>query len=234
MNEVAILLYGLFVGARHALEPDHLAAVSTMASHGRSLRDTSRITIAWGLGHTSLIAVIGVAFIALNLQLPAWLQASGEGLVGLMMVLMGAHVLWRMRLTKFHIHRHAHDGHPGDTPHSHFHVHQRDTGHRHSGDVAWMRRPWAAYLTGSVHGLAGSGAAIALAVAAAPSAKVALLYLLVFGVGSVAGMALLGVLAMWPLVMLSSRAVWARQAVQGLAGSASVFLGAMLLLESWG
>lgn len=239
-SQILFLLYGLLLGARHALEPDHLAAVSTMAAHGRSRRQILTLATAWGAGHATLIAVIGTLLIVLPWQAPAWLETRAEALVGLLMVAMGCYVLWNLRRGALHAHRHRH---AGKTEHVHFHLHDdasaiRKPGHYqdshgHPSQPSWMSHPLAAYLVGSVHGLAGSGAAIALAVAAAPSTQSAVFYLLLFAFGSVAGMAAAGLLALWPIVLLSSKSLRSQRMIQRLAGSASLAIGLVLIYGSF-
>ncbi|MEX2540655.1 MAG: hypothetical protein WD314_02570 [Trueperaceae bacterium] len=229
MTEAELLLfliYGVILGARHAVEPDHLAAVSTMAAHGRSRREIIRLAGAWGAGHATLIAIVGTLLILLPWQPPEWFEHRAEALVGLLMVAMGCYVLWNIRRSTLHLHSHRHDGRP---EHAHFHLHQHGADHRHPPAPSWLRRPLAAYLVGTVHGLAGSGAAIALAVAAASSREVAVLYLVLFALGSIAGMAATAALALWPIVFLSARFSGARQLVQKIAGGTSLAIGLLLI-----
>jgi hypothetical protein len=229
-GQILFIFYGLLFGARHALEPDHLAAVSTMAAHGRSRREVLRVAAAWGAGHTVLIAAIGVGLILLPWLPPPWLDAWGEGLVGLLMVAMGCYVLWNVRSGSIHIHTHKHQNET--TQHTHFHLHRSHAGHSsHPAEPRWMRSTLAAFLLGSVHGLAGSGAAIALAVAAAPSTALAVLYLILLGLGSIVGMAAAGVLALWPIVQFSTQSLAAQRLVQTVTGGASLVIGSILL---WG
>jgi ABC-type nickel/cobalt efflux system permease component RcnA len=233
MTELAQLLflfYGVVLGAKHALEPDHLAAVSTMAAHGRSKGEIVRLSSAWGAGHASLVAAIGTLLILLPWEAPAWLESRAEAIVGLMMVAMGCYVLWNIRRGELHVHRHGHDGKPD---HSHFHLHRSHNGHDHPGEPWWMSRPSTAFMVGSVHGLAGSGAAIALAVAAAPSTASAVLYLLLFALGSIAGMAAMGLLALWPIVLVSSRSLRSQRLIQTLAGGISVVIGLQLIYATF-
>lgn len=220
------LIYGLMLGARHAVEPDHLAAVSTMAAHGRSRREIISLASAWGAGHATLITVVGTLLILLPWQPPGWFESRAEALVGLVMVIMGCYVLWNMRRNKLHVHRHRHED---SLEHAHFHLHRHGPDHGHPTEPSWLRRPLAAYLMGTIHGLAGSGAAIALAVAAAPSTQSAVFYLLLFALGSVAGMAATAAVALWPVVLLSSRFSGAQKLVQRIAGSASLGLGLFLI-----
>jgi sulfite exporter TauE/SafE len=233
MTELAQLLflfYGVLLGAKHALEPDHLAAVSTMAAHGRSRLEIVRLSSAWGAGHASLVAAIGTLLILLPWQAPAWLETRAEAAVGLMMVAMGCYVLWHIRRGELHVHRHSHHGKP---EHVHFHLHRKHDGHEHPSEPWWMSRPSTAFLVGSVHGLAGSGAAIALAIAAAPSTASAVLYLLLFALGSIAGMAAMGALALWPIVLVSSRSLRSQRLIQTLAGGISVVIGLQLIYQTF-
>lgn len=225
-GQLLFLIYGLILGARHALEPDHLAAVSTMAAHGRSGREIIRLASAWGAGHATLIAAVGTLLIMLPWQPPEWFEHRAEALVGLLMVAIGCYVLWSVRRSKLHLHTHRHDNRP---EHAHFHLHQHGADHSHPPAPSWLRRPLTAYLVGTIHGLAGSGAAIALAVAAASSSQAAVSYLLLFALGSVAGMAVTAALALWPLVMLSARFSGAQQLVQKIAGGSSLAVGLLLI-----
>lgn len=221
-----VAVYGTLLGARHALEPDHLAAVSTMAAHGRSRADVLRVSAAWGAGHASLIAITGMLITLLGWEMPQNLAGRADTLVGLALVVVGAWTLNGLRRDRLHVHPHVHGMQP---PHVHFHVHPHGTEHNvHPRPPDWLRRPTTAYVVGTLHGLAGSGAAVAFAVLVAPSRTVAVVYLLSFGLGSLLGMVAVGVFAFWPIIRVSSRAFRARQLVKGLAGMTSVIIGLLL------
>lgn len=223
---ILVAVYGTVLGARHALEPDHLAAVSTMAAHGRSRADVLRVSAAWGAGHASLIAIAGILITWFGWEIPRNLAGRADTLVGLALILVGAWTLAGVRRDRIHLHPHIHGGHP---PHAHFHVHPHGRGHDvHPHPPEWLRRPATAYAVGTLHGMAGSGAAVALAVLVAPSRTAAVVYLLSFGLGSLLGMAAVGAFALWPIIRVSSRAVRARQLVKGLAGMTSVIVGLLL------
>ncbi len=224
---ILIALYGALLGARHALEPDHLAAVSTMAAHGSSRTDVLRVSAAWGAGHASLIILAGILLTSLGLQIPAYLAGRTDTLVGLALIVVGAWTLAGVRRDRIHVHPHAHGTQPA---HMHFHVHPHETGHdAHPQPPAWLRRPLTAYAIGTLHGVAGSGAAATLAVLVAPSRGTAVVYLLSFGLGSLVGMVAVGAFAMWPIIRISSRGPRARQLVQGLAGMTSIIVGLLLV-----
>jgi ABC-type nickel/cobalt efflux system permease component RcnA len=186
---------GIVLGMRHALEPDHLAAVSTLVSEERSPRAGAKLGALWGIGHTAALLAVGLALALLRAQMPERLAEVFEFGVALMLVGLGSRAILRAVRDpstgpeRHHAHgksAHAHGG-PAD------HVHL----------LRWTlaRRP---LLVGIVHGLAGSGALTALALAEMPSASLRVLYMTMFGAGSVLGMAALSGLAGWPLARIGA------------------------------
>ncbi|MEJ7731542.1 MAG: hypothetical protein WKG00_20305 [Polyangiaceae bacterium] len=175
-------LLGLVVGAKHAFEPDHLAAVCTVVTDPRGARRGHEIGAAWGAGHTAALVVVGAVALALRTELPAWLSSAFELGVAAMLLVLGLRgVVLAARLGKqgsVFTHRH------GETEHTH----AGPADHIHAAHLTLARRP---FLIGMVHGLAGSGALTALAVAASPTVGGGVAYILLFGLGSVAGMALI-------------------------------------------
>jgi high-affinity nickel-transport protein len=209
---VAIILLGFVLGMRHATDPDHVIAVTTIVSRQRSVRSAALIGAFWGLGHTLTILAVGAGIIVFNLAIPPRLGLTMELAVGVMLVLLGilnlAGVTARLteRFTPMvgggHSHPHAH----GDYIHNHVHGHEPGH-HGHAEDatpvakldrrfdnagrgvgVYHMLRP---LLIGIVHGLAGSAAVALLVLAAIRNSTWAVAYLLVFGVGTIAGMMLI-------------------------------------------
>lgn len=175
----AAISLGLVVGARHAFEPDHLAAVSTLVGGSRTSRSAVSLGLLWGLGHTIALLVVGIALIALDGVMPERLGTAFELAVAAMLVLLGARAIVAGLRNS--------DGRA--TPHRHGHVEHAHGGagdHIHVGSRAIAWRP---LTIGLVHGLAGSGALTALAFAELPSTGTRVLYMVMFGVGSIAGMA---------------------------------------------
>src|SRR2546421_2600836 len=162
---LTMLGLGLVLGLRHALEPDHVAAVSTIVSESKSLRRSSLIGTFWGLGHTVALLLVGIFVIALKFQISPRLALWMEFIVALMLILLGSRALLKsLRDYKVHVHRHTHDG----TEHIHVHLHrpgEHRHGHRHLIKVG--ARP---FFIGLVHGMAGSGALTILVLATIPSA----------------------------------------------------------------
>jgi ABC-type nickel/cobalt efflux system permease component RcnA len=220
---LAILGLGFVLGLRHALDVDHLAAVSTLVSQRGGILRSSLIGAVWGLGHTAALLAAGVAVIALHAEIsPAVAQALELG-VAIMLVGLGLNLLWTLwRGGTIHLHVHEHGGHHHVHPHRHAAGESPDHAQHHPIAV---RRP---FLVGLVHGLAGSAALMLAVLATIPSPTVALAYILVFGIGSVGGMMIMSTVLGLPLALARERFVRAELALRALAGLGSVAIGLVL------
>lgn len=182
IGTTAAITLGLVVGARHAFEPDHLAAVSTLVGDARrrtSVRGAIGLGLLWGLGHTIALLAVGIVLVMVDGVMPAHLGAALELVVAAMLVLLGVRAIIAGL-------RNA-DGHTGAHRHGAFeHSHGGAGDHVHVGNRAIAWRP---LTIGLVHGLAGSGALTALAFAELPSTGTRIVYMFMFGAGSIAGMA---------------------------------------------
>ncbi len=205
---VAIILLGFFLGMRHATDADHVIAVTTIVSRQRTLGHAAFIGALWGLGHTLTIFVVGAAIILFSLVIPPRLGLSMELSVGLMLILLGVMNLagvMRWITETFtpaqngtHSHPHSH----GDYVHTHPHGHGPGA-HGHAEDETpqgWLDRAFGQLgiyqalrpvIVGIVHGLAGSAAIALLVLTTIPAPLWAIVYLVVFGVGTIAGMMLI-------------------------------------------
>lgn len=185
---VAVLAIGGLLGLRHAFEPDHLAAVSTLATRpdgsggGRRLWAAARLGLIWGLGHTVTVGAVALLVIVLGVRLPRGLWPAAELVVAALLVMLGGLVIWRYVRGRWHMHLHTH---PTAAPHFHLHSHTADPSHSHAHAAVDARRSLG---FGVAHGLAGSGAIAALLVAAVPDAPSRLAYFAAFGAGTIAGM----------------------------------------------
>jgi ABC-type nickel/cobalt efflux system permease component RcnA len=224
---VAVATLGLVLGLRHAFDPDHLAAVSTLATrHGR-LRDGARLGLAWGLGHAAMVAAVALAVGAAGLRLPAAFSAAAELIVALLLILLGLPVVVRYARGRWHMHLHAHDG----VTHLHLHSHATGPSHAHT-HTAWDARR--ALGLGLAHGMAGSAAIVVLLAATAATRSAQVAYVVAFGVGST-----LGMLAV--TVALAGVVRWVARGGERLAGGlhvaaalASVFVGIALAIQVLG
>ncbi len=172
------------MGLRHAFEPDHLAAVSTLSTRpgGRRLWSAARLGLIWGLGHTVTVGVVALLIIALGVRLPARFWPAAELLVAGLLILLGMLVMWRYVRGRWHMHAHAHTA---AAPHFHLHSHAADLSHGHAHATGDARRSLG---FGIAHGLAGSGAIAALLVAAVPDTMSRLVYFAAFSGGTIVGM----------------------------------------------
>jgi hypothetical protein len=211
----AACLLGFVNGMRHALEPDHVAAVSTLVAEQRSAKDTVRFAVAWGVGHATALLVFGAILLALRAELPAWAIDGLELVVAAMLVALGVRGIRRAARLGIEGKREAH-AHGGVE-----HEHVGPPGHVHVRGLTFARWP---LVVGLVHGLAGTGGLTALALASIASAPLALAFVVLHALGSIAGMALLAGLAGVPLARLSKNRR-ALPLVVAAAGSFSLVLG---------
>jgi hypothetical protein len=205
---------GAALGARHALEPDHLAAVSTLIAERPRPRQAAALGALWGIGHAATLLVVGAALLLARGELPAGVVAAGEAVVAVMLIVLGARsVRLALRGGDGPATAHAHGGR--------LHVHRGAPRHLHLGEQTLAVRP---LLIGLVHGLAGSGGLTALALAEMPTTAGAIGYIVTFGLGSIAGMAAISGLAGASLarVVAGPRA---RAIAVGAAGALSVIVG---------
>ncbi|MGA7515333.1 MAG: high-affinity nickel-transport family protein [Candidatus Sulfotelmatobacter sp.] len=207
---LSILAVGFFLGMRHATDPDHVIAVTTIVSNQRNRMRAAMIGAFWGLGHTVTIFVVGAGIILFNLVIPVRIGLSMELSVAVMLIILGlANVAGFLRSmpvgpvdahngAEVHSHAHSH----GDYIHSHPHAHQPES-HPHTADqtpLAWLDRAFGRigvyqylrpFVVGVVHGLAGSAAVALLVLTTIRNVHWAVAYLLIFGVGTIAGMMLI-------------------------------------------
>jgi hypothetical protein len=220
---VTALGLGLLLGLRHALDADHVAAVSTLVSRERGLVRSCLLGAFWGAGHTLALLGAGIAVIAFKLTITPGVEEALERTVGLVLVLLGGHVLLRaVGGILVHGHQHTHDG--VAHRHAHLHVGPSDAAHVHLIQLAG--RP---FVVGLLHGLAGSAALTLLVLGTIPSPVGALAYIVVFGVGSTAGMLLLSGLVGLPVALAANGAHRIQTVIQVVAGFGSAALGFWML-----
>ena len=224
---VSLLTFGFVLGLKHALDADHLAAVSTMASERRSLLSSSLIGALWGLGHTSSLMAAGIVVIFLHFQISKHTEQALEFCVGIMLVVLGVNTLRKLtRGGHVHVHMHEHGGHLHAHPHIHEHSEQVEP-HTHHG-LRLATRP---LLIGIVHGLAGSAAITLLVLTTISSPVVGLLYIAIFGMGSIGGMMVMSTLIALPARFTAARFTNANLALRCLAGLFSLSFGLFMVYQ---
>jgi hypothetical protein len=242
---LAILAIGFFLGMRHATDPDHVIAVSTIVSRERSIMKAGLIGILWGVGHTLTILAVGAAIVLLGLVIPARVGLTMEFSVGLMLILLGVLNLsgaMKWLSEKFapahpphsgeHVHVHGHGAHV------HFHRHMHGLGEEHHGASLapphWLRASFARLgpyhslrplLIGIVHGLAGSAAVALLVLGTIREPHWAVFYLLVFGVGTIAGMMLITAAFAIPFSVAGDKFAWLNRSLVTGSGVLSLAFG---------
>ncbi len=185
-----ILLISALLGLRHASDPDHLAAVTTLIASEKDherLRKAGIMGLLWGAGHGTTLVLIGVPLVLFNRYLPETVQQAAETLIGFIIVALAARLVFQWRRGPLHAHVHTHDG---GQAHRHVHSHAEDTSHGHAHRVP-QRTPLSAYGVGLVHGIGGSGGLTLLLLSTISDKVQATGALLLFAAGTALSMALL-------------------------------------------
>jgi hypothetical protein len=205
------ILLGLLVGLRHSFEPDHLTAVSTLVGETRDLRGGAMLGAMWGIGHTLALVAVGAILLLVGASLPERAAVIFElGVAGMLLVLGARAIVVALRAAADHrTHGHAHDHRPA------------------ARALSW--RPLA---VGLVHGLAGSGALTAIVFAELPGAGARLIYMLLFGLGSIAGMALASGTAGVALRVIA-RSGGTRRGLGLATGALSITVGVLWAIPLW-
>jgi ABC-type nickel/cobalt efflux system permease component RcnA len=251
LSLLSIIAIGFFLGMRHATDPDHVIAVTTIVTNQRKTSRAALIGALWGVGHTVTILVVGAAIILFNLVIPVRLGLSMELSVGVMLILLGVWNLTSLMRTipggtassttedvVVHAHPHSH----GEYVHSHVHVHDPAL-HSHSSDqtpVPWLDRIFGTanlylflrpFVVGIVHGLAGSAAVALLILASIRNPRWAIAYLLVFGIGTIAGMMVITMSIASTLHYVGNRFARFRSGLSAASGVVSIAFGLVLAYE---
>lgn len=249
----SIIVLGFFLGMRHATDPDHVIAVTTIVSRQRSVKQAAVIGAMWGVGHTLTILLVGSAIIVFGLVIPPRIGLTMELSVGLMLILLGVLNLsgilqWITQsftpdaIGSGHSHTHAHPHAHGDYIHAHAHAHAPEI-HSHGENatpVGWLDRTFGRlglYQTlrplavGVVHGLAGSAAVALLVLTTIRVPAWAIAYLLVFGVGTIAGMMLITAAIAIPFAASQARFQRFNRGLSVASGVISVAFGLFIVYE---
>jgi sulfite exporter TauE/SafE len=227
LTTASVLAFGFVLGLKHAVEADHLAAVSTIVSERKSLFSSMLVGGLWGVGHTISLLIAGMLVIVLHIEISERVALSLEFCVGLMLIALGVNALRKLaRGGHLHLHVHQHGGRVHAHPHIHDGAPETDP-HTHHGYQSGMRP----LLVGMVHGLAGSAALMLLVLSTISSPFVGIVYIIVFGVGSIGGMMIMSVLVSLPLYLTATRFSRANLMMRGLAGLFSLSFGLFMIYQ---
>ncbi|MGI8656530.1 MAG: sulfite exporter TauE/SafE family protein [Pyrinomonadaceae bacterium] len=229
----AVLGLGLVFGLKHATEVDHVVAVSTIVSEHRKLSRAALVGGLWGVGHTVSLVIVGAIVLALRIAIPERVANWFEFGVALMIIGLGANAFARAlrKRSDIHVHKHLHDG----LAHAHIHFHDTDSplhddsltadSHAATHAHAIRRIGFKPLLVGAMHGLAGSAALTLLVLTQINSVALGLLYLIVFGVGSIFGMLLMSGLIGLPFALSARKLTGIHYGLQATAGAVSIIFG---------
>jgi hypothetical protein len=207
LTAISVLGFGFLLGLRHSVEADHLAAVSTLVGERRSVFRASLVGGVWGVGHTISLSAVGAAVILLKLPISDGWEKTLEFLVAAMLVALGASAIWKTA---------------------------RGAAETGAAAQSSLRRCGARSLVvGMIHGLAGSAALTLIVAASISPPLLALIFIVIFGVGSIGGMVLASVLFSLPLHFTAERFAAANRIFRFGAGVFSFALGASILYEIW-
>ena len=246
-----VLVLGFLLGMRHATDPDHVIAVGTIVARHQTTRAAALVGFAWGLGHSLSILLAGSAIVAFSWVIPARVGLSMELTVALMLIVLGLANLRHMprlfgrRVASAdggggHVHTHAHRH--GDYVHTHPHRHDPES-HPHGPDqtpLAWLDRHFGGVapfelvrplVVGIVHGLAGSAAVALLVLTVIENARWSILYLVIFGAGTIAGMMLITVAMALPFAFSSGHSRSFAGRLRVASGLISVGFGCLLMYQ---
>jgi len=222
---LTILGLGFVLGLRHALDTDHVAAVSIVLARRPSVRASGMIGLSWGLGHALVLLLVGAVVLASRVEIPESIAHAAEFGVGMMLVVLGSTLAVKLSKERWHFHPHEHDG----DRHLHIHSHHLTADHHHPH---WLRDSIPPLCIGMVHGLAGSAALLLVVLSTVKNMMVGLLYIAIFGVGSILGMILIGLVISVPVLWSLSVGRHVFLAVQGLASLGSIGLGILIIVQS--
>jgi hypothetical protein len=241
-----VLFLGFLLGMKHSLDVDHLAAVTTLIAGHRSRWRSVLVGLWWGVGHFATLLLLGGAILLFGLTFPSWVSLALEFGVGVMLIALGARVLLRLRKGEtLHLHTHKHAGRLHIHPHLHpsgaAGLHEGPDAHPHAGATSGhhgvtrqgVRSPGTSLLVGMAHGLAGSAGLTLVLLPTMPTKAMGILYLGVFGAGSVLGMSLATLLVGLPLGLIGGGGRSGR-IFSLVAGGLGIGVGLMLAVQTGG
>ncbi|HXV60003.1 MAG TPA: hypothetical protein VEK15_04870 [Vicinamibacteria bacterium] len=229
---VSILVLGFMMGMRHALDADHVAAVAALSTRSESWRANAVRGSAWGLGHMLMLSAVGGLCLLFETAVSEQWARRLELAAGVMLLVLGGDLLWRLVRRRIHVHAHRHDD---GTVHLHAHGHSPEERHdpqRHEHEHP-EGFPLRALAIGGVHGLAGSAALLLVALHQIGSFWRGLAYIGIFGLGSILGMTLLSVVIAIPLRASARWLTGVHQGVELTIALATLGVGWWVLSGLW-
>ena len=231
-STLSILFIGFFIGMQHALEADHVAAVSSIAARQTTVRKVVTHGAFWGIGHTLTLSLVTGCVVILGLTFSKTLSHYLQLIVGFMLVGIGGRLIFLIVKERIHFHRHLHgDG----TLHFHAHSHRHEkTPHDSSfhNHIHKPKVPLRTIFIGMIHGLAGSAALLVLTATKVHSVSLGIFYVFIFGVGSIIGMMALSAVIAFPLTWSLKALNLTNTTLQITIGMATIILGSYVVFDN--
>jgi high-affinity nickel permease len=220
---LGVLGLGFLIGMQHALEVDHIAAVSSIAARRTTIGGILKHGLTWGIGHSLTLFIFAGAAILLGRAIPEQVARPLEAAAGLMLISLGSHLLWRLLRERASVLSEQRDraGHLRAQCYVHSAISWTSLHHHERG------LPWRSLAVGLVHGMAGSAALFVLAASQLSNSVEALLYVVLFSAGSIAGMGALSMMIAIPLSASAQRLAPVHRCLQGLIGTIGIGIGGM-------
>lgn len=216
---MAFLGLGFVLGLIHAFDADHIVAVSSLVSKHNNIKKGIFSGMIWGLGHTAILFVIGLVILLTKIAIPEKIALSLEFLVGMMIVYLGASVIYDVIKNKKHLHKHSHNG----VIHFHMHSHKKKDSHEH------YHKP---FIVGLIHGMAGSAGLMLIVLSASDNILNGILYILLFGIGLMIAMGLASGLISLPFILTSKRFIKYDRKIRYATGIFSILFGLSLMFTT--
>ena len=217
---ITLFGFGFLLGVKHALDADHVAAVSALVSRSNSIKKFYILGAFWGFGHTISLLCVGLIILLLKITIPEKIALSFEFIVGIMLVILGLNVLLTINKNKIHFHRHKH----GKEGHIHFHSHKLTKHHDHKHKLFHQ-----SLFIGLIHGLAGSAVLTLLVLTTIKSVWLGLIYILIFGIGSITGMILISSVISLPFTLIPNNLQRTQKFLRISAGLISMIIGLTIM-----
>lgn len=213
----SLLVLGFMFGVKHALDADHIVAIGVIASQIKNLKTSSLLGIFWGIGHTATLFFISLLVLIFKIKIPILFSLLFEFFVGAMLVILGINILKKIFKEKIHFHAHNHE----DKSHIHIHQHKTNASHTHIHK---------SFFIGLIHGLSGSAALMLLVLATVKSTFEGLMYVAIFGIGSIIGMFLVSTAIGIPFI-ITKQFTSIEKGIKIIAGSISIVMGGIIMYE---
>lgn len=224
LSAILILLTGLGLGFGHALDPDHIVAVTTLVCNNKSLRKSITSAIVWGLGHTIVLVIVGLLLLGLKVAIPDSVIAFFEVAAGVLLIVLG---VWVVRPLIMHGTTHNHEHHHEDEGHTHSHSHTHEHTHTHEGGRSHLQK---SAFTGAIQGLGGSAAIMLVTLTTVSSIELGLLFIIIFGLGVILGMVCISCLVGSIIAYTATNLKKVHRIIIAVTGSASIVIGVFIII----